>query len=91
MQSKPTPVPPAQPANPPATKAASPTHGAAPPKVGRPVYCVVIEEDKDGIGSAIIRIEPEVMRRLKLRADKHDLGDYLWENVFRAALYGHVY
>lgn len=47
--------------------------------------------DPDGSAIAEVHIPIDVMRRLKTRAGTQDLGEYLWENIFRSAISSHVY
>jgi|WetSurMetagenome_2_1015567.scaffolds.fasta_scaffold01336_21 hypothetical protein len=45
----------------------------------------------DGSGEAVVFVDPGVLKRIKTRAGNQDLANYLWLNVFRPALDGHVY
>lgn len=45
----------------------------------------------DGGADAIVQIDADVMKRITRRAGTMDLGQYLWENVFKKALESHVY
>ena len=47
-----------------------------------------VKELGDGSAIAAVRIDPDVLRRLKLRAEPWPLDEFLWENVFRKALSG---
>lgn len=38
-----------------------------------------------------IRVPEEIIGRLKSRAAQQDMGEYLWDNLLRSALYSHVY
>jgi hypothetical protein len=45
----------------------------------------------DGTGEAVIFIAADVLKRIQTRAQNQDPADYLWHNVFRSALFSHVY
>jgi len=45
----------------------------------------------DGCGEAVVLIQPEILKRILSRAQTRDPAVYLWENILRAALIGHVY
>ncbi len=45
----------------------------------------------NGEGECVFLLDKEVLRRIRTRAQTQDLADYLWLNVIRPALYGHVY
>jgi hypothetical protein len=51
----------------------------------------LITESPTGEGLARVTIPAEVMKRMKTRSNGVEMGQYLWENVLRQALYGHVY
>lgn len=50
-----------------------------------------IEIQADGSGLATVPIPSDVLARMQRRAGPQDLGEYAWSNIFRAALYSHVY
>lgn len=50
-----------------------------------------VEPLPSGEGAVTMVIPAEVMRRLRPRAGDMDLGEYLWTNLLRSALYGHVF
>ena len=64
--------------------------GALPTPAPLSFNCLV-EEKPDGSAEALVNIPPEIMRRIKSRAQTQPLDEYLWQNVFRRALEGHVY
>jgi hypothetical protein len=45
----------------------------------------------DGSAFAMVRIPPDVFKRIKTRAAQQDLGDYMWQCIFKRALFDHVY
>lgn len=45
----------------------------------------------DGTGCVTITIPPEIMRRLKSRAQNVPLGEYIWHNILKRAIETHVY
>jgi hypothetical protein len=63
---------------------------ASPPDSDPPLPCTV-DINHDGSGFAMLYIPEDVMRRIRSRAGKQELGDYMWQAIFKAALYGHVY
>ena len=50
-----------------------------------PETCTVAELP-DGSAVATVRIDPDVLRRLKRRAEPRAIDEFLWENVFKRAL-----
>lgn len=50
-----------------------------------------VETVPSGEGTAQIVIPADIMRRLRTRAGGRDLGEYLWTDVIRPALYSHCY
>jgi len=54
------------------------------------IKCTVDVLD-DGSADAIVQIDAEILKRLQNRAGTMDLGQYLWNNVFRRALETHVF
>lgn len=55
-----------------------------------PVVKCSIEIAPEGTYARVL-LEPHIEKRLRSRAHTQDLGDYLWANVFRAALESSVY
>lgn len=53
--------------------------------------CYLLEELDNGEAEFIVRIPPEIYRRLKTRAQTQPIDEYLWENVLKRALETHVY
>ena len=52
--------------------------------------CLVVETDK-GPELHILMNDAVLMARLKSRAFSRDLGDYIWTQIVKAALYGHCF
>ena len=53
---------------------------------GSPRVCS-IQEMEDGSAIAAVRIDADVLRRIKRRAEGHaDLADFVYENILRRAL-----
>lgn len=67
------------------TKATAGTRKMRPSVEGSLKVCS-IQELEDGSAIAAVRIDPDVLRRIKRRADEHDLADFVYENIFRRAL-----
>lgn len=70
--------------------ASKPSGAAVESPAVAPSFCSV-EVRADGTGLAHVVIPADIMVRIQRRAGKQDLGDYLWANLFRAALNSHVY
>lgn len=51
--------------------------------------CVVVE--RDGAATVVFQIDPADWRRYKTRIGDMNPSDYLWDNVLRRAVTGHIY
>lgn len=51
----------------------------------------IAHTEADGSLTVTLSIDPVIARRLEGRAGKQDLGEYLWQNVLRRAIEGHVF
>jgi hypothetical protein len=47
--------------------------------------------EKDGQLKVTFYLDPVIAKRLEGRAGKQPLGEYLWQNVLRRAVEGHVF
>ena len=54
------------------------------------IPCVAKTEQNDSL-TVTFNLDPVIARRLEGRAGKQDLGEYLWQNVLRRAIEGHVF
>ena len=75
-------------------KAAVPQHSAQPATPSQPPtpsFPCVVSIYPDGTGAAEFRIEPEIMRRINNRRANVSFEEYIWINIIRPALEGHVY
>lgn len=61
-----------------------------PAPAAAPLPCEVVSW-KDGSADVTIHIEPEIVRRIKTRAQSQDLAEYIWQNILKRAIETHVY
>ena len=50
-----------------------------------------VESLPSGEGAAQVIIPAEIMRRLRTRSEGRELGEYVWTDIIRPALYSHCY
>jgi hypothetical protein len=82
----------AKPATPDRSPVSRPATGATPnAPVARIIPDCEIETMPNGEGVAILQIPADVMRRLKTRSGSRELGDFVWQDVLRPALYAATY
>lgn len=48
-------------------------------------------ENKDGSGYCMFKIDPLTLSRIKSRAQSRQIAEYLWTEILRRAVEGHVY
>ncbi len=57
----------------------------------QPSYKCRVTEQPDGGMQVLFLIDPDIAKRMRLRANNMALDKYLWENVLYRALIDHVY
>ncbi len=64
---------------------------AVPPKTPAPNTKCLVTEQPDGALSVHFYVDEATASRIRKRANGMDLAKYMWENIIRAAVEGHVW
>jgi len=56
-----------------------------------PAEPCLVQLNSDGSADVTVSVSPEILRRIRTRAQSQPLGEYIWLNIMRRALESHVY